>query len=554
MKIELVKQPRESAVTIEIKKGTTIEEVYRLYEEALPYKVLAAKVDNKLEELTKKLNRGCRVEFLDMRAQAANLIYQYGLSFIYLRAVDDVLGRVDTEIQHSLNKGLYTEIHREKPVTAAEVKAIEARMREIVAADIPFREEIVTREEALEGLDELLLQDKKRLLEETSVKRVHYYDLDGFKNFFYGHMVPSSGYIEHFELRKYERGVLLRFPYPSDPATIPPYVDDCKMYETFAEATKWQELLGISYVTDLNDKIEKGQMREVIQLSEALHEKRIVEIAAEITEQKKHIVLIAGPSSSGKTSFARRLCIQLAVNGLKPLYLGTDDYFVDREDTPLDDNGEPDYENLSALEIDLFNEHMNALLEGKEVDLPEFDFVKGKKVYGGRVTSLEKGQPIVIEGIHALNGKLTEKIRSSEKYKIYISPLTQLNIDKHNRIPTTDARMLRRMVRDYKYRGHPAQETIREWPKVRAGEDKNIFPYNGEADAFFNSVHIYELAVLKKYVEPLLRSIRQDEPEYAEAARLLRFLNFFRIYDAEDEIVNNSILREFIGHSVFFKK
>lgn len=553
MKIQLRKGPRQPVEQIEVKSGTTIEEIYQSVKEELPYKVLAANVDNKVEELSKKLTRSCSVELLDMRTQVANLIYEHSLSLIYLKSVEDVLGRVDTEILHALNKGLFTIIHKEGGVTEEEVAAIEARMHELVDADLPFVKEVVSREEALASLDDLLLQDKKRLLEKSRNKKVRYFSLEGFKNFFYGEMVPSTGYIDLFELRKYREGVLVRYPHTSDPSILQPYVDDVKLYEAFKETNRWQDILGIDSVIDLNECIEKGRMPEVIQLSEALHEKRIVEIAREITDQGKRIILIAGPSSSGKTSFAHRLCIQLAVNGARPLYLGTDDYFVERDETPLDAHGEPDYENLSAIDIGLFNRDMNGLLAGDTVDLPTFDFMEGRKIFGKRMTRIDKEQTIVIEGIHALNGELTKEIPDEEKYKIYISPLTQLCIDKHNRIPTTDARMIRRMVRDYKYRNHSAQETIREWPKVRAGEDKNIFPYNGEADAFFNSVHIYELSVLKKYASPLLEAITQDEPEYLEAHRLLRFLNFFQVYEDEDVIVNNSILREFIGGSIFFR-
>jgi uridine kinase len=270
-----------------------------------------------------------------------------------------------------------------------------------------------------------------------------------------------------------------------------------------------------------------------------------------ITQQKKRIVLICGPSSSGKTTFARRLIIQLRVNGLEPLYLGTDDYFVERTQTPVDENGEPNFEDIEALDIELFNRDMNGLLKGDEVDIPTFDFLKGTKVFGKRITRAKKGQPIIIEGIHGLNKQLTADIPDEEKFKIYISPLTQLNIDEHNRIPTTDARMLRRMVRDYQFRGHTAQSTIQAWPKVRKGEDKNIFPYNGEADVFFNSVHIYELNVLKKYAEPLLRSITREEPEYSEAVRMLKFLQYFKTIEDDSIIVNNSIIREFIGGSIF---
>ena len=552
MKIQLRTAPRGNFEEIKIKEGTTVEDIYRQYENDLPYTILAAKVNNKFEDLTYELFEECNLELLDMRTQAANLIYQYSLSLIYLKAVYDCLGDVKVEIQNSLNKGLYTEIKTEKPVTAKQVHGIEKRMREIVKEDMPFIKEIVSREEAMDILEKDGRKEKERILNESlDLYKVKFYSLDGVRDFFYGLMVPSTGYIKHFELMKYRRGVLLRFPHPSNPNVIPEYEDEKKMYQAFGEQTKWDKLLDINYVADLNDKIENGEYKELIQLSEALHEKKVAEIADMIKKQHKRIILIAGPSSSGKTTFARRLCIQLKVNGLNPLYMGTDDYFVEREDSPLDENGEKDFENLQALDIHLFNDNMNDLLAGKEVDLPTFDFMTGHKRFGERITSIKPAQPIVIEGIHALNEKLTEYIPKEEKFKIYISPLTQLNIDAHNRIPTTDERMLRRMVRDNLYRGHNAQSTIASWPKVRAGEDVNIFPYNGEADVLFNSYHVYEIAVLKKYAEPLLRQITPEEPEYAEAVRMLKFLRYFKTIEDDHVIVNNSIIREFIGGSIF---
>lgn len=552
MLINVRRAPKGEWEEREAERGATLEDVYNEIKSELPYKVLAAKVNNEVVELGYALEESCDVEFLDMRNQTANLIYQHSLSLIYLKAVSDVLNCDDVEIQNSLNKGLYTEIHAERELTDTDIADVEMRMRELVAQDIPLVKEIVDRDEALEILEHDGRVEKQRLIASSlNLSYVRFYSLEGYRNFFYGLMVPSTGYVEYFQLMKYRNGVLLRFPHPSKPNVIPEYVDEVKMYEAFGEQTRWDELLGVNFVEDLNEKIESGEYKSLIQVSEALHEKKIAQIADMIKTRKKRIILIAGPSSSGKTTFARRLCVQLRVNGLRPLYMGTDDFFLEREETPRDENGDYDFENLEALDIGLFNDCMNRLLKGETVDMPEFDFVTGHKTFGKNFTSVEEGQPIVIEGIHGLNGKLTEFIDDNEKFKIYISPLTQLNIDSHNRIPTTDERMLRRMVRDNLYRGRNAQSTIRDWPKVREGEDKNIFPYSNEADVFFNSYHVYEISVLRKYAEPLLLSITPMEEEYAEATRMLRFLRFFRKIEDDSIIVNNSIIREFIGGSIF---
>ena len=552
MRIQLKKELRGQFEEITVERGITIEEIYKGIKDELSYTVLAARVNNKIERLEHRLYNDCRVELLDMRTQEANLIYQNSLCLIYLKAIDDVLGKVDVDIENAINKGLYTEIKCSTPVTAKDIKKIENRMRQLVKADIPFVREKLTKEEAEAVFMETGCPEKAELLcENQNLRKIPFYSLDGCRDFFYGLMVPSTGYIEHFQLMKYRRGVLLRFPHPSNPNVIPEYVDEKMLYKTFGEQSRWGKLMGINYVSDLNRKIEEGKFKELIQLSEALHERRIVEIADMITRQKKRIILIAGPSSSGKTTFAQRLCIQLRVNGLQPLYMGTDDYFVERENTPLDEFGEKNYEDLDAVDIHLFNQNINELLEGKTVDMPTFNFITGHKEFGKRFTSIKSSQPIVIEGIHALNEELTRELPAEQKFKIYISPLTQLNIDSHNRVVTTDHRMLRRMVRDYKYRGHSAQSTISSWPKVRAGEDKNIFPYSNEADVLFNSVHLYEICVLKKYAKPLLEAITPDEPEYSDAVRMLNFLRFFKTVDDDSAIVNNSILREFIGGSVF---
>ena len=549
MEILLKKKIRGDFEPADINAGASLEEIVKKYEEEFPYRILAAKVDNQLKDLTHTVEESAKVELLDMRTQAANLIYQYSLSLIYLKAVKDVLGEVKVDIQNSLSKGLYTTIQKQN-LTEEEIKKIENRMREIRDEDIPFIREKISAKEAEEFFAERGEPEKSYILD-GSEKDIRMYSLDGYRNYFYGYMVPSTGYIEHFELKRYRRGIIVRFPHPENPDVIPEFVEEAKMYDAFGEATIRGKLTGVSYISDLNRKVETGEIKELIQLSEALHEKKIAEIADMIKNSRKRIVLIAGPSSSGKTTFSRRLMIQLKVNGLEPVYLGTDDYFVERGETPLDEYGEPDYENLGAVDIELFNRNMNDLLEGREVDLPEFDFMEGRKIFGKRKLKISSDQPVVIEGIHALNGELTPYIDEGEKFKIYISPFTQLNLDRHNRIPTTDARMLRRIVRDNQYRGHSAKNTIKNWHKVRAGEDKNIFPYCNEADVLFNSVHIYELAVLKKYASPLLEEIAKDEPEYADAQRMLRFLNFFRPVEDDNVIVNNSIIREFIGGSIF---
>ena len=555
MHIRLHTTINKEVIELEREQPFTLEELAKEYQDQAPYRILLARVNGVDRELTTVVDKDAEIVLYDQRQHAADLAYQRSLSFLYLAAVREVLG-VEADIDNSLNRGLYTDIKIKPEVTEEDVARVEKRMREMVEEDIPIRKELSTVKDGIRLWDEMGYPEKVTLLEEVGEYApnfdVRFYDLNGHKNYFFGLMLPSTGYLERFELRKYQAGVLLRFPYYTKPDEIPPYVDDYKMYSAFGEEDRWMKLLRTPYLPDLNRAVT-NKLEELILLSEALHEKKISDIADEILKKGSRIILIAGPSSSGKTTFAQRLCIQLRVNGLDPMYMGTDDYFVERSQTPLDENGEPDYENLGAIDIDLFNHDLNGLLAGETVDLPRFDFLEGKKIFGKRMTSLREGQIIVIEGIHALNRKLTEQVEDSQKYRIYISPLTQLNIDRHNRVPSTDARMLRRMVRDYKYRNHSAAETIASWPKVRAGENKNIFPYNGEGDVLFNSVLEYEIPMLKKYADPLLREIRPDQPEYSEARRMLKFLEFFTTIEDESIIPNNSIIREFIGGSVFMK-
>ena len=552
MKVKVRIEPKGEHRIIEVEAGSTIKDAIKILEKEIKYSVVYAKMNNSLVELTTPIKENSEIEILDIRTQAANLIYQNSLCLIYLRAIEEVLPGAKVVIDNALNKGLYTEIKMDRKVTQTDINKIDKAMRRLIELDLPFNKETLTRETALEYFKDQGIESRLRMLESNpNVQKVHIFSLDGYKDFFYGRMALSTGYIKHFELKKYKQGVLLRFPHPGLPDEIPDYVDEVKLYEAFEQQREWDRLLGVDYVQDLNDKIDAGELLDLVQLSEALHEKKVAQVADLITRQKKRIVLIAGPSSSGKTTFARRLCIQLRVNGLRPVYLGTDDYFVDRDETPLDANGEKDYENLNALDLKLFNHNMKDLIAGKVVDMPIFDFIKGEKIFGQKITQLAEDEILVIEGIHALNEKLTEMIPHEQKYKIYISPLTQLGIDEHNRISTTDERMLRRLVRDYQFRGYSAKETIKNWPKVRAGEDKNIFPYSGEADILFNSYHVYEIAVLKKYAEPLLREITREDEEYADASRMLQFLQFFHVAEDDSMIVNNSILREFIGGSIF---
>lgn len=523
------------------------------------FQAFLLRLNNRFRPLHTRLSPGDTVELIGMEQQGGNLVYQCSLCLVYIKAVRDVLGNVRVDIKNSLNQGLYTEIFRkgqsaEERILPSdtELKAISSRMRELIAGDLPIRSLPLKREAAMQAFRKEENEDMVRFLEQKrEVEEITFSVLDGFCTFFHSRTLPSTGYLKLFDVHRYRQGSLLRFPHPSAPDKMPPYVDQTKLYDAFAEQAEWDGLLEINFVSDLNAKIAAGEARELIQLSEALHEKKIAGIADMIRRRGKRIILIAGPSSSGKTTFARRLCVQLRVNGLKALYMGTDDYFVNRDKTPVDRHGEPDYESIDAIDISLFNQNMNALMRGETVDLPVFDFIRGRKVFGKRRITLPPGEPVVIEGIHGLNRKLTADIPDEEKFKIYISPLTQLNIDRHNRIPTTDARMIRRLVRDYRYRAHSAQETIASWPKVRAGEDRNIFPFNGEADVFFNSYHVYELAVLAKYARPLLAGIDKEERTYAEAQRMLALLSYFSTIEDEAPIVNNSIIREFIGGSIF---
>ena len=550
IKINLQKQINTTPVEIEIEHGTTIEELYMRYADELPYTVMGASVDNSEKELKFKLEKPCSVKFLDMRSNSADRMYQRSVCLLYLKSVRDILGDVDVDILNSLNRGLFTKINSPERVTDDQIFQIEEHMKELVAANVPFTETAVSREGLLNYYKNQLSDEKYELLKHTpDIDFIAICGIEDYHNYFYGRIVPSTGYLKHFELRRYEEGILIRYPHPMFPAELPPYVNDSKLYQAFSEGWKMAEDFGLSFAGDLSREIANGKIGEIISLSERLHTSGIKRIAKTIVEKKRRIVLLAGPSSSGKTTTSKRIAAEINNLGHQTLYIGTDDYYCERGEAPLDENGEPNFEGLDSLDVELFEQNMNDLLAGKEVDLPHFNFVEGRKEFGIRLSTLAEGQIIIIEGIHALNRAMTGHISGDEKYKIYISPLSQLNIDDHNRIPTTDIRLIRRMSRDINTRNSDATDTILTWPKVRRGEDVNIFPYNCEADVIFNSALIYELSVLKAPAEELLKQVSPESPAYTDALRLLDFLKFFTAVDAEEYIPGDSILREFIGGS-----
>lgn len=536
-----------------VEENSKVDDVLKLCQDELPYPIYLAKLDNAYRALTHVLSHDSEIEFLDLRNQEAWLVYQNSLILIFIKAVHDVFGKKTwITVNNSLNKGLFiTSNHK---FNEDDVNSVKQRMREIIDADMPIVKEHLTKEGARILAKKQKLEEVNKLLDSiTNIDDVEIYSLEDEIQIFYNLLVPSTSYVKLFEINIYKNGLILRYPHPSNPNEVGPYEEQELLYNAFSEATKWGQLTNVNFVCDLNEKIIYEDVADMVLMQEALHEKRISDIADMILEKKARVVLICGPSSSGKTTFAKRLCIQLGVNGLKTLYMGTDDYYKEYNERVYDENGELDLESIRAIDTQKFMTDINNLLKGEEVDLPRYDFSIPGKVYGERITKLKSNQIIVIEGIHAMNDELTFNISDDEKFKIYISPFTPISIDHHNRISTTDARMLRRLVRDYKFRNAPAQKTISMWPKVRSSEDINIFPFNSKADVFFNSNCIYELSVLKKYAEPLLKRVKRNEPEYGEAQRMLSFLKYIDpLYD-DSYIPNNSIIREFIGGSVIVK-
>lgn len=546
-----IKVSLKDGTTLEFNAGVTLEEVKNKVENEYDALVVAAKVNNNLKELRFILTKDSEIEFVDLTTSIGRRIYQRSLSFVFIRAAMELLPECRVSVEHSLSKGLYCEINHENPITEDTVEAIEARMKKIIEEDVPFEKKSISKEEAKKIFEKFDMDAKKKLLKYREKDTINIYSCGWLKNYFYGYMVPSTGYLKNFKLKFYLPGIIILYPTKEKPNEIPEFKEQPKIASIFREAEIWGNILNVGYVANLNEIIEKNEYPELIRVAEALHEKKIAQIADMITKNNKRVVLIAGPSSSGKTTFAQRLLIQLKVNGLNPVTLSIDDYFVNRELTPRDEEGKYDFEALEAVDVDLFNEHLTKLVQGEEIEIPTFNFITGTREYRGNKLKIHKDQPIIIEGIHGLNEKLTSDVPHDKKFKIYISALTQLNIDNHNRIPTTDTRLVRRIVRDSKYRGHSALTTLRLWKSVRRGEERNIFPFQEEADVMFNSALVYELAALKKYANPLLKEISDKEPEYAEAKRLLKFLSYFKSIDDEKNILQTSILKEFIGGSCF---
>jgi uridine kinase len=559
LNIKLYREAGGEAEELRVPAGTTIEELYLEKRSHLPYRVITARKDGDDVSLNDTLLRDSEVVFCDIRENTANRAFQRGLSLVYLKAVREVLG-ADTRvfIHNAVNRGIYTTIgfpgksgqKTERVIAEQDLRQIEKRMWQIVDANIPINVTTVGKEALFKYLERIGAADKLALLKNApDLSFVSVSNLDGYTNYFYGIMPPSTTYVQPFALDLYHGGVLVRFPHPSDPLSIPVYTRDDKIFEAYQNEQKILDAFDLAYISDIDRAIASGGAAEMIRMAEDLHAAKIEDLAEKLVNSGKRVVLIAGPSSSGKTTFAGRLIGATEQRGQKPLYLGTDDFFVEREDAPRDKNGEFLFEGLAAMDVELFTSSINDLLAGKAVDIPRFDFLTGKKVFGERTERLAPGQIIVVEGIHALNRKMSKGVDAAEKFKIYISPLTQLNIDDHNRVPSTDIRLLRRILRDHRTRGYAPRDTIKNWPKVREGESVNIFPYNSEADEVFNSTLLYELPVIRKYAEPLLEEIRPGDAEYGYAKWLLYFLRFFRPLEDKDEsrIPKESILREFIG-------
>lgn len=549
-KIRVVVEP---GTEMSVDCGTSILELCDGFRNSYKAPIIAAKVDNDIRELGYLLEEDCKVSFIDLTDEDGMRIYRRSLYFILMKAAYDLFPERRVVISHAVSKGLFCEIKDHRELEPSEVERIEARMHEIVDLAIPFKKREIPIRDAEDIFEASGRMDRYHAIEHRNKELVTIYNCGGLDDYFYGYMAPDTSYIKVFALKYHRGGLIVLFPDKSAWNVLPEYVEQEKLFNIYLEFKKWGRILEVENVGALNDLIKAGRSTELIRISEALHEKKLASIADMIANspEKKRIVLISGPSSSGKTTFAQRLSIQLRVNGLKPVTIGLDDYFVNRDRTPRDETGEYDFEALEAIDLKLFNRHLQDLIQGLEVELPIFNFQTGSREPVGRKMQISDENILVIEGIHGLNERLTSEIPRGKKFKIYVSALTSMNIDDHNRIPTTDNRIIRRIVRDNQFRGHDAASTIRRWPSVRRGEEKNIFPFQESADVMFNSSLMVELSILKNYALPLLEAIDNTVPEYSEARRLVEFLSYFVGVDNKD-VPANSIIREFIGGSCFY--
>ena len=536
------------------REGTTYLDIAKEYQHEYEHDIVLVFVDGRLQELFKTLKKDCKLEFVTTADSLGYKAYRRSMSLMLVKAVYDVAEHKNIDkvrIHYSVSKGYYCTIEGNIELTQEFLDKVERRMRTMVEKNLPIQKKSVHTDDAIAMFGEHGMHDKERLFHYRRVSRVNIYSMNEFEDYYYGYMVPSAGYLKYFKLYLYDEGFVIQMPTQGEPEKVPPFEPQNQLFHVLQESTKWGDAQGIETVGDLNDKITRSDVNELVLVQEALQEEKIAQIAEQVRVRSDVLfVLIAGPSSSSKTTFSHRLSVQLRANGLCPYPIAVDNYFKEREETPKDENGNYDFEGLGAVDVELFNRQLQELLDGKEVVIPEFNFVTGHKEYKGRPKKLKENEVLVIEGIHCLNPELTRNLPDENKFKIYISALTQLNIDEHNRIPTTDGRLIRRIVRDARTRGTSANETIRMWPSVRKGEECNIFPYQEEADVMFNSALIYELAVLKPYVEAQLFGIERECPEYLEAKRLLKFLDYF-VGIGSENVPANSLLREFIGGGCF---
>lgn len=551
MKVELV---GEKSRTIELEENESLLQLLKKLHKDDYSSYLGIKVNNRLQELERaRFKENDKIEFIDIRDRDGQRIYVRTLTLIYIKACKDIFSDIDVCIVNSLNKGLYTELEHKHLVNKQQLENIRKRMQEIIQAKRPIKSRTMKVEEAMEIFKRQGLEDKIEILSQWDKEDIRIYELDGYYDIFYGYLAPNTEFVKEFDLRLFYPGIILSFPTSESNFTIPEYIEQKKLSKVFKEAEEWGRIMDVGYVGSLNRKIMNNTIDDMIRINEALHEKKIAYIADEIANDKNiKVVLIAGPSSSGKTTFAQRLSIQLRVNGKKTYALSLDDYFVDREHTPRDENGGYDFETIDALDLELFNEQLLGLMSCEEAEIPIFNFHTGMRELERKKVRLTNDHIIIVEGIHGLNDRLTSHIPQMNKFKIYISALTQLNIDNHNRISTSDLRLVRRIVRDSIHRGNDVNRTMELWDNVVKGTEKYIFPYQENADAIFNSALVYELSVLKKYAEPMIKEIKRDSIFYPERQRLLKFFSYFKSIDDEGAIPNTSILREFIGGSCFF--